>query len=102
VDRLAIGQILVRAIAFYALRHLDASVITVTFPVASVQTGEMHGVWRTIVANGVRANLARARIWFRRIKTRRRLHELDARELDDIGVTKGERQRECANWFWQP
>jgi uncharacterized protein YjiS (DUF1127 family) len=58
-------------------------------------------MWRTILANGIRASLARARIWFRRLKTRRGLHELDARELDDIGLTERQRQRECAKWFWQ-
>jgi uncharacterized protein YjiS (DUF1127 family) len=61
----------------------------------------MQGMWRTILPNGIRASLARARIWFRRLKTRRRLHELDARELDDIGLTERQRQRECAKWFWQ-
>ena len=61
----------------------------------------MRGMWRTILPNGVRASLARARIWFRRSKTRRRLRELDARALDDIGLTERQRQCECAKWFWQ-
>jgi uncharacterized protein YjiS (DUF1127 family) len=36
-----------------------------------------------------------------RSKTRRRLYELDARELDDIGLTELQRRRECAKRFWQ-
>ena len=32
---------------------------------------------------------------------RRRLRELDTRELDDIGVSERQRQRECAKWLWQ-
>ncbi len=40
-------------------------------------------------------------VWLRRINTRRRLGELDARALADIGLTEGERRREFAKWFWQ-
>jgi uncharacterized protein YjiS (DUF1127 family) len=29
------------------------------------------------------------------------MHELDARDLDDVGLTERQRQRECAKWFWQ-
>ncbi len=36
-----------------------------------------------------------------RLKTRRRLRDLDARLLADVGVTEVERRRECAKWFWQ-
>ncbi len=36
-----------------------------------------------------------------RLKTRRRLRELDARLLADVGITEAERRRECAKWFWQ-
>jgi len=61
----------------------------------------MKGTWQTAVANGIRANLAKARIWLVRAKTRGRLHELDTRELEDIGLTEGQRGRECAKWFWQ-
>jgi uncharacterized protein YjiS (DUF1127 family) len=32
---------------------------------------------------------------------RRRPAELDARQLDDIGLRDPERRRECANWPWQ-
>jgi len=87
---------LVRAATFYAFFRPDASVTTVTIPVFSVQTAGMKGTWQTAVANGIRANLAKARIWLVRAKTRGRLHELDTRELEDIG-----RGRECAKWFWQ-
>ena len=41
------------------------------------------------------------RTWSRRSATRRRLRDLDARDLDDIGVTECQRRRECARWFWQ-
>jgi uncharacterized protein YjiS (DUF1127 family) len=40
-------------------------------------------------------------LWRRRSRTRRRLVELDARELSDIGFTDAQRLRECAKWFWQ-
>ena len=61
----------------------------------------MRGNWRIILANGLGVNLVRARIWFRRIKTRQRLRELELRELDDAGLTECERRHECAKWFWQ-
>ena len=61
----------------------------------------MKGAWQTAVANGIRANLAKARIWLKRAKTRGRLHELGTRELEDIGLTEGQRGCECAKWFWQ-
>jgi uncharacterized protein YjiS (DUF1127 family) len=61
----------------------------------------MQGMRPAIIANGIRASSAKARIWFRRSKTRRRLRELDTRELDDIGVSERQRQRECAKWLWQ-
>ena len=59
----------------------------------------MQGMWGTILHNGVRAGLARARIWFRRFKTRRRLHELDARELDDIGQPNASVNASVRNGF---
>ena len=43
-----------------------------------------------------RASLPKAWIWLRRIKTRRHL-PLDARRLEDIGLS----ERECAKWFWR-
>lgn len=33
--------------------------------------------------------------------SRRRLHALDARGLDDIGMSERSRQRERARWCWQ-
>ena len=44
---------------------------------------------------------ARAGLWLQRIATRRRLRELDARELEDIGCTERERRCEGAKRFWQ-
>jgi len=46
-------------------------------------------------------SLATLRIWTRRLKTRRRLSELDAIALDDVGITEAQRQDECTKWFWQ-
>ena len=40
-------------------------------------------------------------IWVHRMRTRRRLAELDGRALDDVGLSERERCRECAKWFWQ-
>jgi uncharacterized protein YjiS (DUF1127 family) len=48
-----------------------------------------------------RTSLATVRAWLTRLKTRRRLRELDAAALADVGITEDERQRECAKWFWQ-
>jgi uncharacterized protein YjiS (DUF1127 family) len=42
-----------------------------------------------------------AALWLRRMWTRHRLAELDARQLDDVGLSELERARECAKWFWQ-
>lgn len=55
---------------------------------------------RTVIAP-VRLPLPRLRTWLMRLKTRRRLRELDARLLADVGITEAERRRECAKWFWQ-
>jgi uncharacterized protein YjiS (DUF1127 family) len=44
---------------------------------------------------------ATAALWLRRIATRSRLGELDARQLEDIGCSEEERRRECAKRFWQ-
>lgn len=41
------------------------------------------------------------RFWLRRLRTRTVLRELDARGLEDIGLSEDDRQRECAKWFWQ-
>jgi len=40
-------------------------------------------------------------LWARRSTTRRRLRELDAHELVDVGISEPARRRECAKWFWQ-
>ena len=39
--------------------------------------------------------------WLRRRATRRHLHELDDHRLDDVGLTRYQRDRECAKWFWE-
>jgi hypothetical protein len=40
-------------------------------------------------------------VWLRRSRTRRRLRELDARGLADVGLSESQRRCECAKWFWQ-
>jgi uncharacterized protein YjiS (DUF1127 family) len=50
-------------------------------------------IWRTIVPV--------LRLWWRRAATRRGSHELQARALQDIGLTERDRSRECGKWFWQ-
>jgi uncharacterized protein YjiS (DUF1127 family) len=75
--------------------------MTEALAATGVQSTGMKAVWRTIPAKGNRARPAAARVWFRRSKTRGRLRELDARELDDIGLTECQRRRECTKWFWQ-
>ncbi|MBI3451807.1 MAG: DUF1127 domain-containing protein [Rhodospirillales bacterium] len=49
----------------------------------------------------IRAAYAKAAIWLRRLRTRRRLRELEPRLMADVGITEAERRRECAKWFWQ-
>lgn len=39
--------------------------------------------------------------WLIRARTRRRLAELEARELADIGLSEAERRRECRKPFWR-
>src|SRR5262245_32157953 len=95
------SQTLVSAVEFYPKRGLFASVMTEALAATRVQNAGMKAVWRTIPAKGNRASPAATRVWFRRCKTRRRLRELGARELDDIGLTESQRRRECTKWFWQ-
>jgi uncharacterized protein YjiS (DUF1127 family) len=40
--------------------------------------------------------------WMERSRQRRALAELDDRLLRDIGLTRDEARRECANPFWKP
>ena len=40
--------------------------------------------------------------WMERSRQRRALAELDDRLLRDIGLTRDETGRECANPFWKP
>jgi uncharacterized protein YjiS (DUF1127 family) len=40
--------------------------------------------------------------WLERSRQRRALAELDDYLLRDIGLTRDEAQRECANPFWKP
>ena len=39
--------------------------------------------------------------WALRRRTRRHLHELDARTLADVGITEDQRRHECAKPFWE-
>jgi len=49
------------------------------------------GVWKAAIALGRRCR--------RRIRTRRALSQLDVRTLDDVGLSREQRNRECAKWF---
>ncbi len=40
--------------------------------------------------------------WMERSRQRRALADLDDRLLRDIGLTRDEARRECANPFWKP
>lgn len=46
--------------------------------------------------------LAILRMWRQRAEERRALAALDDRLLADIGVTRGDAERECAQPFWRP
>ena len=46
--------------------------------------------------------LAALIIWHHRHRTRRRLGELDSRQLEDVGIDPAARRTEIAKWFWQP
>lgn len=52
-------------------------------------------------ANPLWAAAAVLRVWFARASQRRALHELDARLLDDIGVSREAAARESIKHFWQ-
>jgi uncharacterized protein YjiS (DUF1127 family) len=41
-------------------------------------------------------------LWMERSRQRRTLAELDDRLLRDIGLTRDQARRECANPFWKP
>lgn len=45
--------------------------------------------------------LATLAIWRRRSRTRRHLMRLDARNLDDTGLTFAQQREEAGKWFWQ-
>jgi uncharacterized protein YjiS (DUF1127 family) len=45
--------------------------------------------------------LTHLRVWVRRLRTRNQLRELDARLLQDVGITPDEQARECAKPFWK-
>jgi uncharacterized protein YjiS (DUF1127 family) len=47
------------------------------------------------------AAISALRLWWQRATTRRALQQLEAPQLDDIGLTERERRSECAKWFWQ-
>lgn len=61
----------------------------------------MHEITQRRILGPVGLSLATLRFWMIRLKTRRRLGQLDAAALADVGITEAQRQRECAKWFWQ-
>jgi uncharacterized protein YjiS (DUF1127 family) len=58
-----------------------------------VQQATSPASWRAIVMV--------FRLWRQRGATRRALLNLQARELEDVGLTEHDRAAECAKWFWQ-
>jgi uncharacterized protein YjiS (DUF1127 family) len=61
----------------------------------------MYDLTQSTIITPRRVSLASLRTWRRRLKTRRQLRKLDARLLDDVGVSEAERQQECAKRFWR-
>ena len=45
--------------------------------------------------------LSRLSAWRRRMRERAELARLDARELQDIGLSSADAYREAAKWFWE-
>jgi len=41
-------------------------------------------------------------LWRERSRSRHQLAQLETRDLEDVGLTRLDQQRECAKWFWQP
>ncbi|HJS30747.1 MAG TPA: DUF1127 domain-containing protein [Alphaproteobacteria bacterium] len=69
-----------------------------------MQTGNLQDILLELdcrLRPPIGAGLAETAIWLRRAATRRKLRELDARALADIGISESCRRRECAKWFWQ-
>ena len=63
--------------------------------------------WRPSWRSGALTRLGCAAVrvvwfWMERSRQRRALAELDDRLLRDIGLTRDEARRECANPFWKP
>ena len=44
---------------------------------------------------------ARLGSWRRRVRGRNELARLDERELQDMGLSSGDADREMAKWFWE-
>jgi uncharacterized protein YjiS (DUF1127 family) len=64
-------------------------------------------VWRPSWRSGALSGLGCAAVrvvwfWMERSRQRRALAELNDRLLRDIGLTRDEARRECANPFWKP
>jgi uncharacterized protein YjiS (DUF1127 family) len=71
---------------------------------ATMKTGVISKSWRR-TAEPRRTPLALASTWLHRWHTRRDtrqgLAQLDDRLLSDVGITRQQRDAECAKWFWQ-
>jgi uncharacterized protein YjiS (DUF1127 family) len=79
------------------------------FPHASATVGPRRDAitWRPSWHHGGLTRLGGAAVravwfWMERSRQRRALAELDDYLLRDIGLTRDEAQRECANPFWKP
>ena len=58
--------------------------------------------WADYAGGYARAGLATAMGWLRNRSERRRLARLDDRVLRDLGLSRGDVDREYARPFWQP
>jgi uncharacterized protein YjiS (DUF1127 family) len=39
--------------------------------------------------------------WLQRSRTRQALSRLEDRDLDDVGISREQRGRECDEWLWE-
>ena len=85
----------------YAKSVSNASALAETFRAPRRHTCAMYQLTQRTVLAPENRLLWTLGIWYRRLKTRRGLRQLDARLLDDVGISEAERRRECAKRFWQ-
>jgi uncharacterized protein YjiS (DUF1127 family) len=80
-----------------ALSHASSTVWPRGDPLTWRRSGH-HGTLMRLGGATMRA----VWFWMERSRQRRALADLDDRLLRDIGLTRDEARRECANPFWKP